>query len=98
MNRLMTVAVVGLALAATTMPAAALAVTGPDLRGTAASTCSARGHRITGRVGVSCMTAKRVFTHYLDGFASRGWSCSRSRHSCNGSGLSIDEYRYFRFS
>lgn len=97
MNRLVTI-VVGLALAATAVPAAALAATGPDIRGATASTCSARGHRITGRAGVSCTTAKRVFTRYLDGFPSRGWSCSRSRHSCNGSGLSIDEYRYFRFS
>lgn len=98
MNRLVTIAVIGVALAAAIAPAAALAATGPDLRGTAASTCSALGHRITSRVGVSCTTAKRVFTRYLDGFASRSWSCSRSRHSCNGSGLSIDEYRYFRFS
>lgn len=64
---------------------------------TAASTCATNGYRITARAGVSCTTAKRVLRNYLNRSSTSGWSCSRSRRECSGSGLSIDEYRYFRF-
>lgn len=62
-----------------------------------ASTCATNGYRISARTGVSCTTAKRVLRNYINRSSTKGWSCSRSRRECNGSGLSIDEYRYFRF-
>lgn len=75
-------------------PVAVLATSAPEVA--VASTCATNGYRISARTGVSCTTAKRVLRNYLNRSSTKGWSCSRSRRECNGSGLSIDEYRYFQ--
>lgn len=62
------------------------------------SACRTAGHSIYQREGVSCKKAKRVLHRYLSGSSTHGWSCSRYRRRCDGSGISIDSYRSFRWT
>lgn len=69
----------------------------PPQSATAAAACKAHSYVIYGRYGVSCSKARKVLTRFLDGVPVSGWTCTRKRKRCDGSGLSIDEFRGFRF-
>lgn len=62
-----------------------------------AAACSVSGRHIYQRAGVSCSTSRRVLSRYFTGDSTKGWSCNRRDRQCNGSGLSIDSYRAFRW-
>lgn len=89
--------VVLLVLLTGALQASANATSSPPVAA-AASRCATSTVVIYGRYGVSCTKAKQVVRRFLAGGGTpSGWSCSLRRRQCNGSGLSIDEYRGFNW-